>query len=99
MQQEYPIEGETLVYLSDKEMLDEVSKWYKPKWMSKYIGGYCTPSNKHIYIKESRKYDDFLLAHERGHLCGFGHTWMPTIMFPSYIGRILYIYYPYKRKY
>jgi hypothetical protein len=91
---EYPVKGEKIVYLSDADMLKEVSKWYKPKWMTRFIGGYCTPSNLCIYIKESRKGDIKLLNHERGHLRGFGHTWYPTLMFPSWVGRILNKYFP-----
>ena len=91
---EYQVKGEEIIYLSDEDMLREVSKWYKPKWMARFIGGYCTPSNKCIYIKESRKGDVKLLAHERGHLLGFKHTWLPTLMFPSWIGRILNRYDP-----
>lgn len=93
-----PVEGENIVILTDKEMLDEVSNWYNPKWMSRYIGGYCTPSNKTIYIKESRKGDIKLLAHERGHLRGFEHTSYPTIMFFSRLGRWFDTYYPYEVK-
>jgi hypothetical protein len=93
-----PVEGETLIILSDNEMEKEVSKWYKPRFLAKYIGGYCTPSTKTIYIKESRKHDMKLLAHERGHLLGFNHTWMPTIMHASWAGRWFNTYYPYKRR-
>ena len=88
MLEEYPVEGEVVIFLCDKDMLEKVSKWYKPKWLAKYIGGYCTPSNKHIYIKISRMYDVKLLNHERGHLRGYRHTWKPNLMFPSWVGRL-----------
>ena len=91
---QYPVEGEKIYILSDEEMLREVSRWYKPKWMARFIGGYCTPSDKCIYIKESRKGDVRLLSHERGHLRGYNHTWLPTLMFPSWIGRLFNKYYP-----
>ena len=95
----YPVEGEKIIILSDEEMVREVSRWYKPKCLAKYIGGYCTPSNKTIYIKESRKGDIKLLNHERGHLRGFNHTWHLTLMFPSWVGRWFNSYYPpYKKE-
>jgi hypothetical protein len=85
---QYPMEGEKIAYLSDEEMKRTVARWYKPKWMARFIGGYCIPSMKLIYIKESRKGDMKLLNHERGHLRGYGHTWLPTLMFPSWVGRL-----------
>jgi hypothetical protein len=94
----YPVKGEKIVYMSDEEMEREVSKWYHPKWLARYIGGYCTPSGKTIYIKESRKGDEKLLIHERGHLLGYSHTLFPTIMFPSWAGRLFNTYFPYKRR-
>ena len=96
---QHPVEGEKIVYMSDEEMKRTVERFYTPKWMARFIGGFCTPSNKVIYIKESRKGDVRLLNHERGHLLGFKHTWLPTLMFPSWIGRIFNKYYPpYGRK-
>jgi len=89
MLKEYPVKGEIVTYMTDKAMLEEVSKWYKPKWMARFIGGYCTPTNMKIYIKLSRQGDIKLLNHERGHLRGYKHTFLPTLMFPSWIGRIL----------
>ena len=94
MLKDYPVEGEQVIYMSDAAMLAEVSKWYKPKWMARFIGGYCTPSNKMIHIKLSRRKDMKLLNHERGHLQGYKHTWMPSIMFPSWIGRLVNSYFP-----
>jgi hypothetical protein len=90
----YPVDGEKIIIISNEEMEKEVSKWYKPKWMARYIGGYCTPTNKTIYIKESRRGDIKLLNHERGHLRGYNHTWYPTLMFPSWFGRVFNKYYP-----
>ena len=94
MLKEYPVEGEKIYYLSDEEMERTVKKWYKPKFLAKYIGGYCTPSNKCIYIRESRRLDVKLLNHERGHLRGYNHTWFPSLMFPSWVGRWFNNYFP-----
>ena len=97
MLKEYPVKGETIIFVEDKEFVKRC-KSYGFGWKSKYIGGYCFPKTKKIYIKISRMHDKVLLAHERGHLCGFPHTKFPTIMFPSWIGRIFHTYYPFKRK-
>lgn len=88
----YTVKGETIFIITDKEMLKRVSEWYKPKWLARYIGGYCTPTNKTIYIKESRKNDIKLINHERGHLRDYKHTLLPTLMFPAWPGRFFNFY-------
>jgi hypothetical protein len=98
MPKEYPVKGEIIAYMTDAEMLGIVSKWYKPKCLAKYIGGYCIPSMKLIYIKDSRKGDVKLLNHERGHLRGFNHVLYPTLMNATWVFRWINSYYPYRRK-
>lgn len=87
--------NEILIYLSDAAFTDKlVIEYGYKRWRAKLIGGFALPSLKEIYIRESRRDDEKLLKHERGHLRGYGHTWYPTLMFPSWIGRILNSYDP-----
>lgn len=96
---EFPVKEEEIYYLSKEEMERRVKKWYRPKWMARFIGGYCIPEDKCIYIKESRRNDIRLLNHERGHLMGYSHTVYPTLMASSWVYRWLNRYYPpYGRK-
>ena len=84
---QYPVKGEKIHIVPDKELTERMLI-YGWRWKSKYIGGYSYPGKKEIYIKESRRGDVKLLNHERGHLRGYRHTWLPTLMFPSWVGRI-----------
>lgn len=88
MYKEYPLEGEKIVILSDKEFTKKGQSYGWSNLKAKLIGGFCFPETKEIFIRESRKYDIKLLNHERGHLRGYNHTWLPTLMFPSWIGRL-----------
>ena len=92
---EYPIKGEKVSYVSDERMGAILG--YMPKWKRKLIGGCVFVNTKEIYIRESRRGDKKLLAHERGHLLGFSHILFPSLMFPSWVGRLFNTYYPYKR--
>lgn len=89
-----PVKGEEITYLSKKEMIRRIMTWGWPKWRASLIGGYCTPSNKKIYIRMDRKDDVKLLNHERGHLRGYNHTWYPTLMASSWAYRWLNRYHP-----
>lgn len=89
---QYPVKGETITYVSDERM--DAILGYMPKWRRKLIGGCVFVESKEIYIREKRRGDIKLLNHERGHLRGYNHTWYPTLMHPSWIGRILNRYYP-----
>ena len=87
MIKEYPVKGEKVFILPDVELTYNM-KMFGWGIRSYFIGGYVWVREKKIFIKESRKDDIKLLNHERGHLRGYGHTWKPTLMFPSWIGRI-----------
>ena len=89
---EYPVKGEKIEYVSDEKMDDILC--FLPKWKRKLIGGCVFVESKRIYIREKRRDDIKLLNHERGHIRGYKHTWLPTLMFPSWIGRILNRYNP-----
>lgn len=89
----YPVKGEKIYYLRDSDMNFLVEQ-YTPKWKAKLIGGCVFVARKEIYIREKRRGDIKLLNHERGHIRGYRHTWYPTLMFPSWIGRILNRYSP-----
>lgn len=91
---EYPVKGEKIKYVSDEEMNDMLVSYRWPLWRAKLIGGVVFVTSKQIIIREKRRGDIKLLNHERGHLRGYNHTWMPTLMFPSWIGRILNRYSP-----
>lgn len=87
--------NEIIYYLSDKMFTDKlVTQYGYKRWRAKLIGGFALAPLKEIYIRESRRGDVKLLNHERGHLQGYGHTYFPTLMFPSWIGRILNRYNP-----
>jgi len=94
MLKHYPVEGEKVFYLTDEAFTFGLQIFGYPKWKAKLIGGYALSSRKEIYIKESRRGDVKLLNHERGHLRGYQHTWLPTLMFPSWLGRIFNRYNP-----
>ena len=92
---EYPVKGEKIIYLNDADFTERLNMYEGyPLWKCKVIGGYCFPGIKQIFIRESRRGDMKLLNHERGHLRGYKHTWYPTLMFPSWIGRFFNRYYP-----
>lgn len=94
----YPVKGEKITYLKDSDM-DFLMEQYVPKWKAKLIGGCVFVARKDIFIREKRRGDIKLLNHERGHIRGYNHTWYPTLMFPSWIGRIFNRYNPpYKEK-
>ena len=84
---QYPVKGEKIHYLKDSDMNFLLEQYY-PKWKAKLIGGCVFVERKEVYIREKRRGDIKLLNHERGHLRGYNHTWYPTLMFPSWIGRI-----------
>jgi hypothetical protein len=100
MKNNEPIKEEEIIYLEDEEFTDKLVYQYGyNRLKARLIGGFCFPVTKLIYIRESRRYDEKLLKHERGHVRGkFGHTWFPSIMFPSWIGRIFNTYWPYRRE-
>jgi len=85
---EYPVKGEKITYLSDSEINQIGIKAGLPLWRAKLIGGWGEYPGTRIWIRESRRGDVKLLNHERGHLRGYHHTWLPTLMFPSWVGRI-----------
>ena len=87
MLREYPVKGEKIFVISDAEFTAKGKTYGWSNLKAKLIGGFCFPHSKEIYIRESRKLDVKLLNHERGHLRGFKHTWYPTLMFPSWVGR------------
>ena len=89
------VEGESIMYLARKEMYKRLRRFGYSRLKSYLTGGYCFPATKRIYIRNDRKNDIKLLAHERGHLLGFTHTVYPTIMFFSWVGRWFNTYYPY----
>lgn len=89
---QYPMKGEKIFYVSGERM--DAILGYMPKWRRKLIGGCVFVKTKEIYIREKRRGDVKLLNHERGHLRGYKHTWYPTLMFPSWIGRVLNRYFP-----
>lgn len=81
------VEGEYLHVLNEEA-------WAKNSYVAKslyrkmFLGGFCRPGSKNIYIRESREYDGKLLCHERGHLRGLMHTWkLGYLMFPYSLGR------------
>jgi len=86
---EYPVKGEKIFYLKDEDFTFTLEAFGYPTWKAKLIGGYALSSRKEIYIRESRRGDVMLLNHERGHLRGYKHTFLPTLMFPSWVGRLL----------
>ena len=89
----YPVEGERVIYLPDACFTEKLVFQYNyPRWKAKLTGGFALSALKEIYIRESRRDDIKLLNHERGHLRGYKHTWHPTLMFPSWIGRIFNTY-------
>lgn len=90
---EYPVKDERIYYISDKEITRKMVS-YGWGWKSKYIGGYCFPRTKEIFIRESRRGDVKLLNHERGHLRGYKHTWLPTLMASSWVYRWFNQYFP-----
>ena len=82
------VSGEKVYYVNENDFMKleymEKQPWYKKL----FLGGYCYPSSKIIYIRWSRRHDLKLLCHERGHLKGWKHTWIPGyIMFPYWVGR------------
>ena len=82
------VKGEELYILPDVEFVClpymNTQGWFK----NAFLGGFCFPSEKTIFIRESRTWDKKLLCHERGHLRGLKHTWKPGyLMFPYMIGR------------
>jgi hypothetical protein len=94
-----PVEGEEIIYLDDEEFTNKLVYQYGYNRVKAHLtGGFCFPVTKLIFIRESRRGDEKLLIHERGHLLGYSHTLFPTIMFPSWIGRIFNTYWPYRRE-
>ena len=85
---EYPVKDEKIFYDKESEITRVLVSYGYPTWKAKLIGGYAFFRANEIHIRESRKGDIKLLNHERGHLRGFKHAWLPTLMFPSWIGRI-----------
>lgn len=66
-------------------LIDELFSGY-PKWRRRLTGGFMYDGN--IYIKRSRKIArKYLILHELGHKYGLYHTWLPTIMNPTWIFR------------
>jgi hypothetical protein len=91
----YPVKGEKIHILSDEEFTNKLVFQYGYKrWRARLMGGFALPTLKEIYIRVSRREDVKLLNHERGHLRGYNHTWLLTLMFPSWIGRIFNRYDP-----
>lgn len=82
------VEGEALYILPDVAFMC-LPNMINQGWFKRaFLGGYCYPSTKEIYIRESRCSDMKLLCHERGHLRGLKHTWKPGyLMFPYMVGR------------
>ena len=92
MLKEYPVKGEK-VFVIPNRTLEKSMKGFGWNILKRRLtGGYCFPDSMEIYIRESRKSDIKLLNHERGHLRGYKHTWRPTLMFPSWIGRLFNSY-------
>lgn len=83
MEKEYPVEGEEIFIVPDKEFDENLKKY----GLSKYIGGYCFSETKKIYIRESRKHDVKLINHERGHLRKYNHKWNLKLMCPTWVFR------------
>ena len=89
---EYPVKGEKITYVSNERM-DSILE-FMPSWRRRLIGGCVFVSTKEIFIRERRRGDVKLLNHERGHIRGYKHTCLPTLMFPSWIGRLFNRYHP-----
>lgn len=81
------VEGEEVIYLSESEFREH--EYVKGNfYRERFLGGFCYLDKKKIIIRESRRGDKKLHCHERKHLEGLEHTWMPGyLMFPSCIGR------------
>lgn len=68
-----------------KEFKNEILKnrfWLRRKMTGGFVLG------KEIYIDKSRKIGrKKLILHEIGHVLGYGHTWKPTLMNPTWFFR------------
>jgi len=69
-------------FLNKKRFKMYMSGW----WYKTFCRGFTMAGI--IYIKEGTWLGlDRLVLHEIGHILGYEHTWLPYIMFPSWIGR------------
>ena len=57
-----------------------------PRWRRRLTGGFVLGED--IFIDKQRtRGRDKLIVHEIGHTLGYGHTWKPTIMNPTWLLR------------
>ena len=75
------------IYFLTKEEWDY--EWKDNWYARKFIRGYTTGGR--IYIKEGTWLGlEKLILHEIGHIMSYKHTCFPAIMFPSWVGRLLW---------
>lgn len=82
-----------ITYLTDAEFKETISRKTGDKYSSirrYFTRGFMTKhgTNYNIYIKDSAKIGrEKLILHEIGHVLGKKHTWLPTLMNPTWVFR------------